>query len=102
MKTLYKFSYDCGRMGSLDGLFVAESDDLVAAYGHQVHFGEVLGKHSDVSVRLDESQFTAISIDPEKITWLLDIIGTDTISGFNPLSYMDEDEDDEDEHEDDD
>ena len=48
MNKLYKFHWDCGRMGNLDGVFIAEPKEIEALIGKEIHFGEVLGKHSDI------------------------------------------------------
>tara|TARA_Y100000310_G_scaffold321360_1_gene378878 strand:+ start:3846 stop:4022 length:177 start_codon:yes stop_codon:yes gene_type:complete len=55
MKKLYGFYADFGRMGNLDGIFIAESDDLDAIMGKDIYFGEILGKHSDIILTLEKS-----------------------------------------------
>lgn len=97
MKNLYSFYADCGRMGSIQGLFIATQDKVDSIIGKEVHFGEVLGKHSDVSGDMEAKYFTLVSSDQEKIEWLEDLLG-DTVSGINPFDYLyDEDEEDTDE-----
>jgi hypothetical protein len=100
-KVLVAFYWDCGRMGSVDGLFVTTPEELDAAYGKQVYFGEILGKHSEVYGDLQPKDITVKSDDPAFIDKLVEIIGSDNISGYNPLDYIegDEDEDEEDEEE---
>lgn len=96
MKKLYQFFWDCGRMGELEGLFVAEDSIVEKAFGREVYFGEVLGKHSEISGTLDREDLTVKSEDQEFIAKLVDLLGED-ISGFNPLDCLeDEDLDDED------
>lgn len=90
---LYKFYEDCGRMGSLDGLFASDQDSIDIIIGRTVHFGEVLGKHSDVSVKLAQKNFRKLDIPEDMVRLLVKEIGDTTISGFNPFSYLDEDED---------
>jgi len=92
MLKLYQFFWDCGRMGDLDGLFVAKDIEVQSALGKSVCFGEVLGKHSEVSGTLDDADITVVSEDQEKIEWLVSVIGSPNISGFNPLDYINEDE----------
>ena len=94
MLKLYSFHWDCGRSGDLDGLFVAEEDQVESAIGKRLYFGEVLGKHSDVEGILEASDLEEVSSEQVKITWLVDLLGT-SISGFNPLEYLVEDEEDE-------
>ena len=94
MLKLYSFHWDCGRSGDLDGLFVAEEDQVESAIGKRLYFGEVLGKHSDVEGILEASDLEEVSSEQDKITWLVDLLGT-SISGFNPLEYLvEEDEED--------
>jgi len=93
LQKLYKFQWDCGRMGSVEGLFVADEGEVAAAVGKEVYFGEILGKHSDVSGTLDAEDLTVATDDQDFIVKLVGIIGTTTISGYNPLSYIDGDED---------
>ena len=99
MLKLYSFHWDCGRSGDLDGLFVAEEDQVESAIGKRLYFGEVLGKHSEVGGILEASDLEEVSSEQDKITWLVDLLGT-SISGFNPLEYLVEEEDEEDEEDD--
>lgn len=96
MLKLYSFHWDCVNSGDLDGLFVAEEDQVESAIGKRLYFGEVLGKHSDVEGNgiLEASDLEEVSSEQDKITWLVDLLGT-SISGFNPLEYLVEDEEDE-------
>lgn len=88
MKKLYRFEVDYGRHGSLDGLFISTDEDLDLLNDTTIHFGEALGKHSEVYI--DEFQWrdccTVVSDDSEKIDWLVDILGY-SLSGFNPEDY---------------
>lgn len=96
MKVLAKFYWNCGRSGKIDGLFIAEKSKIEAAHGKHVYLGEVLGKHSDIYGDLDEEDITIISEDPVIIETLSNLFEDDTISGFNPLEYIQEEEDEED------
>lgn len=91
MKVLAQFNLNCGRMGDLDGLFIADSDAIRDAYGTEVYFGEVLGKHSEITCELDPSQITIKSEDQDFIAKLESVIGSQTISGFNPFDYIETD-----------
>lgn len=90
MKVLAKFYWNCGRSGDIDGLFIAEKSKIEAAYGKHVYLGEVLGKHSEVYGDLDEGDITIISEDPVVIETLSNLFEDGTISGFNPLEYIQE------------
>jgi len=92
MKKLYAYKLDCGRMGEVEGLFVAEEAIIMAALGRTVYFGEILGKHSEIVADLDINHLTVKSEDPEFILKLVEIIGSEHISGYNPLDYIEEEE----------
>ena len=89
MKKLYQFDWHCGRMGDLDGLFIAEESEVNAIIGKNIYFGEVLGKHSEVSGTLDPEDIQVKTDDQEFIAKFIEIMGDGTISGFNPLDYYD-------------
>ena len=100
-KGLYKFSWDCGSMGDLDGLFVATHEEVDEIIGKEVYFGEVLGKHSEIFGVIEESDIKLLTTDPL-------IVGTmeqyvtyrGAICGYNPVALYraaDDDYDDTDE-----
>ena len=94
MKKLYSFFWDCGRMGDLDGLFIAEDSEIEALIGKRIYFGEVLGKHSEIEGVLEADDLTVKSDDQDFITKFIEIMGEGTVSGFNPLDFYDPEEDD--------
>lgn len=87
MKKLYEFFWDCGRMGNLTGLFIAEEDEIKAIIGKNLYFGEVLGKHSEISGKLDSEDLIIKSEDLDFIEKLEEILGCN-ISGYNPFNYV--------------
>lgn len=91
MKKLYKFYVDFGRQGDLEGLFIAKDTDVKKLMGTEVYFGEVLGKHSEVSEVMMEDMFTAIEIPKETLELLEKELGQ-TWSGLNPFDFESEDE----------
>lgn len=105
MKKLYSYGLDCGRMGYIESLFVADSKDVEAAIGKNVYFGEILGKHSEIYEDLDWKHLSVLSDDQEKIEWLIEVTRSEkdsyvdfetyTINGYNPLTYLEEEYDDE-------
>ena len=99
MKALYRLYQDCGRSGSIDGLFIAERGAVEKLYGREVYFGEVLGKHSEVNFAMTANNLVEKSADPAVIEVLLSVFGTDSLTGFNPFDYIDEEEEIEDEEE---
>jgi hypothetical protein len=88
MKVIAKFYWDCGRMGEIEGLFVCNKKDIEAAYGKQVYFGEILGKHSEVRGTIDQDDITILTEDQDFITKFIEIMCSGNISGYNPLSYL--------------
>jgi hypothetical protein len=90
MKALYDFHWDCGRMGDVEGLFVADKETVQKYIGKDVYFGEILGKHSEVYGILGQEDLTIVSEDQDKIEWLVEIMKGSTISGRNPLDYVEE------------
>lgn len=95
MNKLYAFHWDCGRSGDINGLFVADDKLVNDIVGSRLHFGEILGKHSDISGTLDLKDLTVKSEDQDFINKLVEVIGSTTISGYNPLGYLPEEDDEE-------
>ncbi len=87
MKALYSYNVDCGRMGELEGLFIAEQSDVKKLIGKDVYFGEVLGKHSEIYGTVDEDEIKEISTDIDLIDKLESLFEGSTISGYNPFEY---------------
>lgn len=95
MKAVYKFHYDCGRMGELTGLFITDTEKVKALIesGEEVYFGEVLGKHSEVCGPIEEHDLTLISTEENVIKIIEE---HDLENGFNPFDYLQDDYDSED------
>lgn len=93
MKTLYKLDFDCGRHGSLEGLFIADSDDMNKIVEEKtiIYFGEVLGKHSEIFGPIEEGDYEEITND-EKVIAVVEFYKLET--GFNPFHYHTVDEED--------
>ena len=92
---LWKFEWDCGRQGDLEGLFVATENEVKGLMGKKIYFGEVLGKHSEISGTMEESDVEKVEIDSETIDKVTKILG-ETWSGFNPFDYLNEEDSTED------
>lgn len=89
---IYKFFWDCNRQGSVSGVFLAEPKTVAEAIGKQVYFGEILGKHSEVSGTLDAEDVKALDV-PDEFVKEFEKHFPDGF-GYNPLDYMAEDEED--------
>ena len=92
---LYSFYWDCGRMGSVEGLFLATEKEVKGAIGKEVYFGEILGKYSEIYGTLEADEITLVSDDQEKVEWLSSLFEYACISGYNPLEYIQDSEEDE-------
>lgn len=90
MKGIYSFYCDCGRSGSLEGVFVADSEDVAKIVGKDIYFGEVLGKHSDIQVRIDEGDIVLKS-DDLKFVEMFE--GVELSTGYSPFDYYEFEED---------
>lgn len=86
-KYLWKFYWDCGRQGDVQGLFIATEDEIKSSIGKQVYFGEILGKHSEIYGTLDEGDVERINVEPDVIEKLIPHLGN-CWSGHNPLNYI--------------
>lgn len=83
-----------GRMGKLEGLFFATDEQMASLVGKTAHFGDALGKHSDVSITFDEEQIKRIeTIDLPAET--IPLLKGKIEMGYNPLDYIEEEEDEE-------
>ena len=79
----YKFHGDFGRMGDLYGVFTATHAEVANVIGREVRFGEVLGKHSNVTGKMEEGDFEFVT-DDEDFVALFDKY--DLATGTNPVS----------------
>jgi hypothetical protein len=90
-KFLWKMKFEYGRQGTVEGLFVAADEEVTSLIGRTVSFGEILGKHSDVEVGLEDCDFTKIDVDAETVAKVSKQLG-ETWSGYNPLEYLGDNE----------
>ena len=98
---LVRFYWDCGRQGDLEGLFVTTRAELEKTYDRNVYFGEVLGKHSEVYGVVEENDYTIVTDDQDFMKKFVEYVGSGTVSGYNPMDYLDDDDDvDEEDNED--
>lgn len=86
MKALYKMNFDCGRQGSLEGLFIADTKDVEYLVNNKVCvcFGEVLGKHSDIRGTVDKKEIKRITTAKNVINVIEDY---ELENGYNPFEY---------------
>jgi hypothetical protein len=86
MEAVYKLQFDCGRNGSLTGIFIEEKElvDALVKSKIEIYFGEVLGKHSEVCGPIEENEIMLISDSSEVISIIKE---HDLENGFNPFYY---------------
>ena len=83
---LWKFEWDCGRNGQLSGLFIATDVEVQSIFGEEVYFGEVLGKHSEISGMIEEREITLVTDD----SYVIDVLYAEcgkSVFGYNPFDY---------------
>lgn len=90
---LYSFHWDLGRMGDIEGLFIADSAAVESALGRKVYFGEVLGKHSSIHGTLQAWALKVLNVSDSTITELREVAGMN-VSGYNPLDYVEDENED--------
>lgn len=87
---LVKFEYEILHTGYLDSIFLCSQQDYDRLIGKYVYFGDVLGKHSSVGVTIRKEHLTILSQDQDKLPWLMKVFQHTTLSGHNPLEYLDD------------
>lgn len=85
---LYRFLWDCGRQGHVEGLFVASELEIEKVIGKTVSFGEILGKHSEIDGVIARDDIEKVDLDSGTVEKVAKILG-DTWSGYNPFDYVD-------------
>ena len=90
MKGVYRYELDCGRMGAIESVFIASHADVEKAKTLRLYFGEVLGKHSEISDDGGEGTWTLLSGDPSVVRVVEQY---ELSSGPNPLNCVEENED---------
>lgn len=85
MEGIYKFTWDVGRLGMVEGTFVALAESVQKAIGASVNFGEILGKHSEIFGTIEEDEIVLLTDNPEAVTMFKEF-GLDC--GYNPLDYL--------------
>lgn len=102
-RNLYRLSCDFGRMGRVEGIFTATKEDVRALQGRTIYFGEILGKHSQVALEIDEGAIQLIDKYGPFVEQAEQLLGhhirdpwtpwdSYTISGYNPFGYVTEEE----------
>lgn len=85
---LYRFEVDFGRMGIVSGAFIEKKKEVSLLVGKNVFLGDALGKHSDVSITIENEHLTLITDDIDLLEFLKKENGSKNIAGYNPLDYL--------------
>lgn len=85
-KAVYKLNLNCGRMGDLQGVFIAKKSfvEHLIKSEIQVYFGEVLGKHSEIYGKVEESEIELVT-DEQLVIDVIEKHGLE--NGYNPFHY---------------
>ena len=86
MKAIYKLNLDCGREGSLYGIFIADKEyvNVLVNNDIEVYFGGILGKHSDISLTINDTDIELITDDVKVIDMFEEY---ELSTGINPFDY---------------
>ena len=86
---LWKFSEDYGRMGVVEGLFIATEEEVDRFLrDKKINFGEILGKHSEVSVCFDNEHLKCLDVSESTINELFQKINSRCIVGQDPFDQV--------------
>jgi hypothetical protein len=86
MEKLWKFNWYLGRGGDVEGVFIATQEEIDAAVGKRVYFGEICGKHSEVQGTLEAKDLKEITDDETVIAIVKEHL--DGGMGYSPLDYI--------------
>ncbi|PWA10945.1 hypothetical protein [Flavobacterium laiguense] len=85
-QAIYKLSLCCGRMGDLEGVFLATKPQVAKLISSkiEVYFGEVLGKHSEIFGAIEKKDLKLLTDDPIAVEIVKKYKLT---NGINPFKY---------------
>lgn len=87
-QSIYFYSVDFGRHGTVEGTILTTANQLKKLFGKSIYFGDVLGKHSDVSIIFeDEDDFELLTSDQEFIKKAVEYKVVP--KGYDPFDYID-------------
>lgn len=85
-EAVYKMNLAFGRMGELEGVFVAKKSHVKILIDSEmeVYFGEVLGKHSEIFGKIEKKAIKMVSDNEDVVK----VIKTHELeSGYNPFEH---------------
>jgi hypothetical protein len=81
---IYRYKDRFHRRGKLEGLFLADDEDVAEIRDVQIVVSEALGKHTEVELTLDETCLTLVSDDPAYVKMFSTLRLS---SGMNPFDH---------------
>lgn len=87
-KKICRYVLQMGRSSDIEGVFIMTDEGLQCVRemkGYEVHYGEISGKHSDVSAELDINDIEILSDKEEEVAFFERILPRG--AGFNFKSY---------------
>lgn len=69
-----------------EGIFLATQEDIDSIIGKEIYFGELEGKHSDVSLVMEASMFTKLDVSDKFLGEFKK--HRELLVGVNPLNYL--------------
>lgn len=88
MKGIYNLFLDF-HFGTIEGIFVEETDKITSILGKSINFGDVLGKHSEVIGEIEVGDISLVTEDPQAVA-IFERYNMET--GYNPFYYLNDDE----------
>lgn len=84
-RKIFRYDIDYGRGFCVEGMFVGTDKEIEQICKQTVHFGEICGKHSEMSVDFEPGDFSVVPATEEIISWFVENVG---LTGHNPLNYL--------------
>ncbi len=69
-REVFRFNWPAGRGYSVEGVFTSTQAQVDALEGSYVNFGEICGKHSQMSGIIEPGEIIAISKDPAVVEFV--------------------------------
>lgn len=81
---IYRFDVDYGRGYGVEAVFAASEAEIASIMGKEIYFGEICGKHSEITATPDEKNLRLLTDDPVVVRAFIKF---GFASGHNPLHY---------------
>ena len=89
---LWKYTLDCTPWGNVEGVFIATREQVNSLIGKTVHFGNVLGIHSDVYGKVSMDQMMMLTDEVDTVNAFRKVFDSNSdhsvTFGYNPFDYV--------------